>query len=54
MIRELEIEVVPVTGDPGEKSRIEFFTQQRRMEFGRFLYETALKIQNQNKESKKQ
>ena len=50
---EIVLEVVPATGTANRET-IEFYTQRRREEFGRFLFETIRKITHQNKESKKQ
>jgi hypothetical protein len=49
---EIVLEVVPATGTANRET-IEFYTQRRREEFGRFLFETIRKT-TQNKESKKQ
>ena len=45
-----------VTRTPRNRDRINFYTQQRRVDFGRFLFQTAERIRAEravkNKESK--
>lgn len=39
----IETEIVPAPS-PQAKARIDFYTQERRVEFGRFLYQAAARI----------
>jgi predicted P-loop ATPase/GTPase len=50
---DIELQICPAAPGAGNSARIEFYTQQRRIEFGKFLYETAIKLKQQKESNKK-